>query len=82
MIYMKIKVKMFANLAKLLPPGSQNKQADLTIKSGAKVQDVLDKLKVPPKLTNVFMVNGSLVDKETELKDGDILSVFPPVSGG
>ena len=79
---MKVEVRLFANLAKLLPPGSQNKRATVTVKKGATIADLFDKLKLPPKTTNVVMVNGVHRDKDAELDEGDVVSVFPPIAGG
>jgi len=79
---MKVEVRLFANLAKLLPPGSQKKRATVTVKKGTTVIDLLDKLKIPMRVTNIVMVNGVNKDKETELEEGDVVSVFPPIAGG
>lgn len=79
---MNIEVRLFANLAQLLPPGSKNKRAVITVKEGITVEELLDKLKVPPKVTNVIMVNGTYQDKNTKLKEGDVVSIFPPIAGG
>ena len=79
---MKVEVRLFANLAKLLPPGSQNKRTSMIVKKGATVDEVLDKLNIPPRVTNIVMVNGRHRDKGTELNEGDVLSVFPPIAGG
>ena len=79
---MKVEVRMFANLAKLLPPGSQNKRATITIKKGTTVDELLERLKVPEKITNIVMVNGVQGSKEAELKEGDVVSIFPPIAGG
>ena len=79
---MKVEVRMFANLAKLLPPGSQNKRATMTVKKGTTVDELLERLKIPEKVTNIVMVNGVQGDREAELKEGDVVSVFPPIAGG
>jgi molybdopterin synthase sulfur carrier subunit len=79
---MKVEVRLFANLAKLLPPGSQNKRATITVKKGATVEDLMDKLDIPQKVTNIIMVNGMHRDRKTELNEGDVVSVFPPIAGG
>ena len=79
---MKVEVRLFANLAKLLPPGSQKKRATMIVKKGATVSDLLDKLNIPEKITNIIMVNGVHKKRDTELKEGDVISVFPPIAGG
>ena len=79
---MKVEVRLFANLAKLLPPGSQNKRATMTVKKGTTVGEMLDEMKIPPQITNIVMVNGTHSDREAVLKEGDVVSVFPPIAGG
>ena len=79
---MKVEVRLFANLAKLLPPGAQNKRATITVKKGATVEELMDKLDIPQKVTNIIMVNGMHRDRKTELNEGDVVSVFPPIAGG
>ena len=79
---MKVELRLFANLAKLLPPGSQNKRAKMTVRKGATVDDLLDKLNIPPKITNIVMINGVHKGRKTELNEGDVISVFPPIAGG
>lgn len=79
---MKVEVRLFANLAKLLPPGSQKKRATLTVRKGTTVDDLLDKLNIPSRVTNIVMVNGVQGDREAELNEGDVVSVFPPIAGG
>ena len=79
---MKVEVRLFANLAKLLPPGSQNKRATMTVKKGTTIDELLEKLKLPSKITNVVMVNGVSKSRESQLEEGDVISVFPPIAGG
>jgi len=78
----KIEVRLFANLAKLLPPGAQKKRATMTVKKGITIDELLDKMNIPPKVTNIIMVNGVHRDRAAKLEEGDIVSVFPPIAGG
>lgn len=79
---MDIEVRLFANLAELLPPGSKNKRAKINVNEGTTVQDLLEKLKIPANVTNVIMVNGIHKSKDTKLNEGDVVSIIPPITGG
>lgn len=79
---MKVEVKLYANLAKLLPSGSQKKQSIVTIKKDATIADLLEKLKIPTEVSNVIMLNGKQCDRQTKLNEGDKISIFPPIAGG
>lgn len=79
---MKIEVALYATLSKHLPPGAQNRKAVIEIKDGATVRDVMNQLGIPPELPNILLVNGRQVPDATVLKDGETLSIFPPLAGG
>jgi molybdopterin converting factor small subunit len=81
-VSMRVEVKLFANLAKLLPPGSQKKQTTVIVRKGTTVNQLLDKLNIPSDFTNVVMVNGVQQDKGVILSEGDVISMFPPIVGG
>ena len=76
---MQIDVKLYGELKKLAPGG----QTDfvLTLKSGATLGDVLKKLSIPMDRC-VSLVNGRRATTEAVIADGDILVLFPPISGG
>ena len=79
---MVIEIRLFANLAQLLPSGSKNKRAKITVKDEITVDELLKELKIPGNVTNVIMVNGTHQNKTTKLNEGDVVSVIPPVTGG
>lgn len=79
---MEIEIRLFANLAQLLPSGSKNKRAKITVKDEITVDELLKELKIPGNVTNVIMVNGTHQNKTTKLNEGDVMSVIPPVTGG
>jgi len=79
---MKIEVALYATLSTYLPPGAQNRRAIIEVKDGATVREVMNHLGIPPDLPNILLVNGRQAPDGTVLKDGETLSVFPPLAGG
>ena len=79
---MKIEVALYATLAKYLPPDAQNRKAVIEVKDGTTVRAVMDQLGIPQELPNILLVNGRQAPEGAILKDGEILSVFPPLAGG
>ena len=43
---------------------------------------VLEQLSIEPEEVKIFLINGRHSALESELSDGDIVSVFPAVGGG
>jgi molybdopterin converting factor small subunit len=79
-----IKVKLFAGL-KHYVPGS----ADLTgkeewdVAEGTTIGGALEMLNLPDGLNIVTLVNGvHCTEKETILREGDVLLLYPSMSGG
>ena len=79
---MEIEVKLFATLRDFLPEGSGRFSCKMGIDGQTRVQDILSKLKIPEEMPKIILVNGVHGKKDQVLKDGDVLSVFPPVAGG
>jgi len=79
---LKIEVRLFADLVRFLPPGSRQNPATLEIEKGVTVDDVLNRLGISSKITNIVMVNGVHGGRAMPLKDGDVVSVFLPLAGG
>lgn len=83
---MKIRLKLFASLSEYLPAGTQSNELELEVADGASVQGVIDLHSVPSKRVHLVLVNGYYIQPQaraaTRLKEGDVLSLWPPVSGG
>ncbi len=79
---MEIEVKLFATLRDFLPPGSSRFSCKMEIDGKTRVEDILSKLKIPEEMPKIILVNGIHGKKDQLLKEGDVLSVFPPVAGG
>lgn len=79
---MEIEVKLFATLRDYLPAGSSRFSCKMKIDAPTRIEDVMSILKIPEEMPKIILVNGIHGKKEQILKDGDVLSVFPPVAGG
>ena len=79
---MEIEVKLFATLRDYLPKGSGRFSCKIEIDASTRIQDILSRLKIPEEIPKIILVNGVHKKKVQILKEGDVLSVFPPVAGG
>jgi len=83
---MNVTLKLYASLSDFLPPDAQQNQVRLELPEGATVGAVIERYRLPPKLTHLVLVNGAFVPPEvravTSLRDGDQLAVWPPIAGG
>lgn len=81
---MKINIRAFSSVKSVL--GFSEKE--MSVSDGSSVEDILqllfgqydDLMKMKGKL--LFALNEEYCDKKKELREGDILAIFPPVSGG
>jgi molybdopterin synthase sulfur carrier subunit len=79
---MDIEVKLFATLRDYLPKGSSRFSCKMEVDGHTRVQDILERLKIPEDIPKIVLINGVHGKKEQPLKDGDVVSIFPPVAGG
>jgi molybdopterin converting factor small subunit len=79
---MEIEVKLFATLRDYLPPGSSRFSCRLEVVDATRVEEVITRLGIPEDTPKIILVNGIHAGKDHPLKEGDVLSVFPPVAGG
>jgi len=79
---MEIKVKLFATLRDYLPKNSDGKSCQLEVDEKTTIKQILDQFKIPEEIPKIILVNGIRGSLDQTLKDGDVLSVFPPVAGG
>ncbi len=83
---MNVTVKLYALLARYLPPNNQDNTADLVAADGATAMDVIRQLKLPLGHCHLVLVNGNFVvpgERDTRvLQPGDALAIWPPIAGG
>jgi sulfur carrier protein len=79
---MKVKLKLFATLRDYLPEDNDGHSCTLELPDNTAVNDVLNQIQIPKDIPKIVLINGLQKSPEEKLKDGDTLSVFPPVAGG
>ncbi len=72
-----IEVRLFAGLRQ-----GRQKIYQMESESLKNVQDIMDTLNIQREEVNILLINGFHQKPETEVKDGDIVSLFPAVGGG
>jgi molybdopterin converting factor small subunit len=78
----KVEVCLFATLGHYLPPGASGDRVTLEVPDRTTVGQVMTSLHIPDDLDRLQVVNGRDAVPEHILKDGDVLSAFPPLAGG
>lgn len=74
---MKIKVRLFATLR-----NGRGKELELEMDESAAVLKILDILEIKLEDIAILLINGRDGSFETQLSEGDTVSLFPPVGGG
>lgn len=75
---MHIELKCYATLTRYTPPGADRYE----LPEGATVGETMDRLGLVPEDVKLIFVNGAKAERDTRLKDGDRLGLFPAVGGG
>jgi sulfur-carrier protein len=78
----RVELRLFATLRSFLPPDSRDGVVFLDVPDGSTVRDVANRLGIPPDLERVALVNGLDRTPDTRLDAGDVVTLFPPLSGG
>ncbi len=81
---MRIELRLFATLRRYLPPGSEKGKVLLDLQEGLTVEGLIQKLGIPPGMAELTVVNGQALQQGLQkvLRDGDVVSIFPPIAGG
>lgn len=84
---MNVQVKLFMGFRRYLPPEAKSDEVVISLPEESTVNDLLNHLEIPGEEQKLLVINGvsqgTCQDESTYvLKDGDVVSVFPPVGGG
>ena len=72
-----VEVRLFAGLRE-----GRQKIYQMESDSVKTVQDIMDALNIERSEVNILLINGFHQKPETEVKDEDVVSLFPAVGGG
>ena len=78
---MQIKIRLFANAKSLVPEGRPS-ICIKDVQNQMTVGQVIKELGLPDDIPLILTVNHSHATYDFVLKDGDVLSIFPPIAGG
>lgn len=75
-----ITIKLFSTLGRYAPGGKT--QFSLAWHPGMRAQDILDILQIPDTTERVILVNGLYSEPDQAVSPHDIITLFPPMTGG
>lgn len=73
----KVEVRLFAYFRE----GRKKKQI-MEVEEGTSISDIIKFLSIEEKEVSIMLLNGMDGLGSREVKDGDVISLFPPVGGG
>ena len=79
---MQVKVKLFATLRDYLPKDSDGRSCLMDIDDKTTIEQIISTFNIPEEIPKIILVNGLNGTMDQTLKEGDELSIFPPVAGG
>ena len=75
-----ITIKLFSTLGRFARGGKT--EFTLDWHPGMQAKDILDLLKIPDTAERVILVNSRHSEPDKEIFPGDIIVLFPPMTGG
>ena len=71
-------IKLFADLTQYGPA-----KAEIVLPKGSSLNTIFDKYKIPKEKKTIILINSlPHYDRNSALKDGDTIAIFPPLAGG
>jgi sulfur-carrier protein len=79
---MRVRVKLFATLARFSPGGLPGTIFDVDLPEDACLYDLVTMLHISPEEAKITFVNGIIHELGWKLNPGDDVGIFPPIAGG
>ncbi|NLY65988.1 MAG: MoaD/ThiS family protein [Tissierellia bacterium] len=73
----KVEVRLFAHLRQ-----GREKTQTMEVKEGTTILDIIKALNIDKDEVAIMLLNGRDGPETRQVKDGDVVSLFPPVGGG
>lgn len=80
-IFMSVKVKLFSTLREHREDKDCIKECSFDLNDGNTVEDAAKKLDVKTEDIKIVLINGRDADLNSEIKEGDVVALFPPTGG-
>ncbi len=73
-----VTIKLFADLTQFGPAKKETK-----LPEGSSINTIFDNYKIPKEKKTIILINSlPHYDRNSALKDGDTIAIFPPLAGG
>lgn len=82
MVQMHISIRLYGTLGQYVAGYDHQKGISLTVKSGTRVEDLIDQLGIPAQGVGIVSVNGTLSKADDLLKGDSQVKIFQPLAGG
>ncbi|MCX5799524.1 MAG: MoaD/ThiS family protein [Proteobacteria bacterium] len=79
---MEIEIRLFATFREYLPKGSGSFSCKKILQGETTVGEIIRELKLPDNIPKIIIIRGNHVKEDYVVKDGDLVSIFPPIGGG
>ena len=78
---MSVKVKLFSSLREHREDKGCVKECSFDLSEGKTVAEAAEKLQVKKEDIKIILINGRDAELDSEIKEGDVVALFPPTGG-
>jgi len=79
---LRLTVKLYGTLSRSFDDYNHLSGLEVTIPGEASIHDLLVHLNLLPDRLGMISMDGRLLNKNSRLKDGALIKIFQPISGG
>jgi molybdopterin converting factor small subunit len=83
--FVTIELRLFGELGEYMPDGVSGRRARIEIPDRSDVMGLIDHLGIPYEVEEgaiVVAINDEVADHHAPIREGDVVSMFPPLAGG